>query len=125
LTVGNQEIAGQFVWGSDSGCFGGQQIHLQHCAARKGVHHGAGGRFDFRGRFSNLAAGDAFDFLPHLRGGTGEKLAVKLLHLGRANRALGQRSLGRRQGLVQGDDQRVLVQDHGHHFRSVARALQL
>ena len=65
------------------------------------------------------------DLLPQRVGGVGEQLPVKLLHLGGAGRALGQGLLGRRQGPVQRDHQRVLAQDHGHRLGHVARSLLL
>ena len=58
-------------------------------------------------------------------GGVVEQLAVKVLHLSGPFRGLGKGPLGRRQGPVQGDDQRLVTQDHGHRLGRVAGSLLL
>ena len=73
----------------------------------------------------HLDPGDSFDLLPQRVGGVAEQLPMKLLHLSGAVRGLGQGLLGRRQGPVQRDHQRVVAQDHGHRFGLVARSLLL
>jgi hypothetical protein len=54
---------------------------LHHRTTRKGVHHGSRCRFDFRGRFAHIAAGNSLNLLPHRFRGVGEELSVILLHL--------------------------------------------
>ena len=63
--------------------------------------------------------------LPQLVEGVAEQLPVKLLHLGSALGALGQGPLGRRQRPVQGDQQSVPAEDHGHRLGLVTRSLLL
>ena len=81
--------------------------------------------FDFRGRFAHFPAGDSLDLLSHRLGRAGKELAMKLLHLRGTFRSAGQGLFGRRQGVVQSHDQRVLAEDHGHRFGGEPRPLLL
>ncbi len=102
-----------------------EQEHLHHRAGRENLNDGAGRRFDFCGRLSNLDPGDSLDLLPQFLGRAGEQLPMKLLYLSGTLWILGQGLLGWRQRPVQRDQQRVPAENHGHQLGVMARSLLL
>src|ERR1051325_415244 len=99
-----------------------KQKELYHSPCSECLDDRAGRRLDFRSRFAYFNAGDSSDLLSQSIGGIYEQLAVELLYLRGALRALGQSPLRRRQGAVQRDRQRVVTQNHRHRFGRMSRA---
>ena len=103
----------------------GEQEHLHHRSGRECVYDAARRRLDLRGCLTHGYASDSLDLLTQAFGGVDEELPMELLYLRRPLGGSRQRDLGRRERAVQGDDQRVPAQNHGHSRGPVAGPLLL
>jgi hypothetical protein len=99
--------------------------HPHNGAGGEQLQDGPGHRRQFRGGLQHFHTGDSIDFLQQRAGRVRKQLPVKFLHAGGSAWGPGQGRLCGREGSMQGNDQRVCMENHAHGLGRMACALLL